>query len=116
MEVRFRLTRKRVAALGVGAGLVSAGVAYATIPDGNKVFTACMLNKVGTVRLIDPSLPASNLMSHCLSSLETQVSWNQRGQAGPTGPTGPQGQAGPTGPSGPQGLAGPTGPTGPQGL
>jgi hypothetical protein len=26
---------------------------------------ACMLKNVGTVRLIDPSLPSSNLMSHC---------------------------------------------------
>ena len=36
---------------------LAAGIAYATIPDGGKVYTACMLNGVGTIRLIDPSLP-----------------------------------------------------------
>ena len=60
---------------------VAAGAAYATIPDGNKVYTACMLKNIGTLRLIDTSLPASNLMSHC-TVLETMVTWNQQGQAG----------------------------------
>jgi hypothetical protein len=27
--------------------------------------TACMLKNVGTVRLIDTSLPAGNLLGHC---------------------------------------------------
>ena len=35
-----------------------AGIAYATIPGAGAVYTACMLKNVGTVRLIDPSLPA----------------------------------------------------------
>jgi collagen triple helix repeat protein len=103
---------------------VAGGAAYAAIPDGSKVYTACMLKNVGTVRLIDPSLPASNIMSHCNSRLETQVTWNQQGQAGPPGPTGPKGATGPagsdgakgaTGPPGPAGSDGATGPTGPQG-
>jgi hypothetical protein len=58
---------------------LATGIAYATIPDANKVYTACVLKNVGTIRLIDPSLPSSNLMSHC-SSLETQVSWNQQAE------------------------------------
>ncbi len=105
------------------------GVAYATIPDGGHVYTGCMLKNIGTMRLIDPSLPAGNLMSHC-TALETQISWNQSGQAGPAGPagdtgaTGPQGDAGPAGPAGPQGpkgdtgdagATGATGPAGPEG-
>ena len=67
------------------------GLAYATIPSsGGNVYTACMLKGVGTLRLIDPSLPSSNLMSHC-SSLETQVSWNQTGQPEAAGAQGQQG-------------------------
>ncbi len=91
--------------------IVAGGVAYATIPDVGKVYTACMLKNVGTIRLIDPSLPASNLMSHC-SSLETQVSWNQQGQAGPAGPKGDTGAAGAIGATGATGAAGPQGPKG----
>jgi len=114
MSVRVRLTRKRVVILVAVAGLVSAGVAYATIPDGNKVFTACMLKNVGTVRLIDPSLPAANPMAHC-SSLETQVSWSQQGQPGPTGPAGPQGQPGKDGLNGTDGRDGTNGTNGTNG-
>jgi hypothetical protein len=73
-----------------------------------------MLKNVGTVRLIDPSLPASSLMSHC-TSLETQITWNQQGQPGPQGPAGAAGPAGPQGPKGDTGDAGPAGPQGPQG-
>src|SRR5262245_30813 len=58
--------------------LASAIALYAAIPDGNKTYTACVLKSVGTIRLIDPSLPASNLMSHC-TPLETQITWNEQG-------------------------------------
>ena len=77
LRVRSRMKtflRKRTAqvALAIVALLtVAGGVAYATIPDSNKVFSACMLNTVGTIRLIDKSLPDSNPMSHCSSTLET---------------------------------------------
>ena len=38
----------------VAAGIAAAsGIAYATIPDANKVYTACMLKNLGTIRLID---------------------------------------------------------------
>jgi collagen triple helix repeat protein len=86
----------------------AAGIAYATIPAANKVYTACMLKNIGTIRLIDPTLPAPDLRSHC-TALETQVTWNQEGQAGPPGP---QGQEGPTGAGGPTGAPGPKGDTG----
>ena len=107
MELRLGLTRKRVATFVVLAGLVTAGVAYATIPDSNGVYTACKLNATGTIRLIDPSLPPANLMSHCVS-VETQVSWNQVGQQGPQGTQGPQGNPGKDGTNG---APGPTGPS-----
>jgi hypothetical protein len=68
-----------------------------------------MLNNVGTIRLIDPSLASTSLMSHC-TSYETQMSWNQAGQQGPQGLQGAKGEAGP------QGLQGAKGEAGPQGL
>jgi hypothetical protein len=96
------------------AGVV--GVAYATIPDSDGAIHACMLKKLGTIRLIDPAAG-----QQCAASLEAAVDWNVRGQqglpgpAGPAGPQGPQGDPGATGVQGPQGPAGDTGPTGPQG-
>lgn len=78
------------AALGVAGG-----AAYATIPDNSRGYTACVLNKVGTVRLIDPSLPATNPQSHC-TSLETTITWNQQGQPGPQVPKGDAGAHGAT--------------------
>jgi hypothetical protein len=107
----------RLAILGVALFAMAGGIAYATIPGSAQVYTACMLKNVGTVRLIDPSLPSSNLMSHC-TSLETQVTWNQQGQQGPpggTGATGPKGDTGATGQQGPKGDTGATGQQGPKG-
>jgi type VI secretion system Hcp family effector len=93
---------------------VAGGIAYAAIPDGGNVYTACMLKSTGTIRLIDPSLPSSNLMSHC-TPLEQQLSWNQVGQPGAagakgaTGAQGAKGDVGATGPQGPKGDAGASG-------
>jgi hypothetical protein len=108
MERRLRFTRRRVATATILLGLVSAGVAYAAIPDGNGVFTACKLNVTGTIRLIDPSI--SGALGHCSTSLETQISWNQKG---PKGDPGAAGAAGVKGDRGPQGLPGPQGDPGP---
>lgn len=113
----------RGAAIGVAAAAAVAlagGIAYAAIPDANRVFTACVLNKVGAIRLIDPSLPPSNLGGHC-SSFETQVTWNAQGQPGAPGAKGDKGDPGAPGadgapgPLGPKGDTGETGPAGPQG-
>jgi hypothetical protein len=88
------------------------GVAYATIPDGSSgAYTACVLNRVGTIRIIDPSLGKSSLLGHC-TSLEREITWNQTGPTGLQGPAGPQGL---TGASGPAGATGPTGPASPLG-
>lgn len=84
-----RRSARRMVCVGV-LFAAAAGIAYAAIPDGGGVYTACMLNKVGTVRLIDPALPASNLMSHC-TSVETQFTFNQRGQQGVPGVPGNDG-------------------------
>jgi len=115
MTFRRRLGRRAtVGAAAALAAMAAAGIAYATIPDGNGVFTACKLNATGTIRLIDPSLGASSLLGHC-TSLETQISWNQQGQPGPVGPQGAPGPAGPQGPKGDTGNTGAAGPAGPEG-
>jgi hypothetical protein len=56
-----------------------------------------MLNGIGTMRLIDKSLPWTNFMTHC-SDKETEVSWNQLGQQGLHGPPGDKGPLGDKGP------------------
>ncbi len=110
----------RLGVLSVALLAVAGGIAYATIPAGNHVYTACYQRITGTMRLIDPSLPGHDLRSHC-SFFEQEISWNQQGVQGQTGPTGatgatgPQGAAGEAGPGGPTGAEGPQGPTGAQG-
>ena len=105
MEVRLRLTRTRVAMLAAVVVAIGAGVAYAAIPSDGKVFTACMLKNVGTIRLTDKTLPSSNVLSHC-SSLEAEVSWNQQGQPGTPGAKGGKGDPGERGAAGAPGAKG----------
>ena len=105
MNAVFGRRGRRLSVLVVAGLAVAGGVAYATIPSSGNVYTACMLKHIGTIRLIDPTLPSSSLMSHC-TALETQISWNQTGQPGPVGPPGPKGDTGAAGPAGAQGPAG----------
>jgi hypothetical protein len=95
---------KRIVCVGV-LFAAAAGIAYAAIPDSQGVYTGCMLNKVGTVRLIDPSLPASNLMSHC-TNVETKFTFNQQGQQGAPGLRGAPGKDGAPGADGKDGKDG----------
>jgi hypothetical protein len=95
---------KRIVCVGV-LFAAAAGIAYAAIPDSKGVYTACMLDKVGTVRLIDPSLPASNLMSHC-TNVETKFTFNQQGQQGAPGLPGAPGANGKDGADGKDGKDG----------
>ncbi len=84
-----------VAAVVVAAALVG-GVAYATIPGPDKVYSACMLKGVGTIRLIDKTLSSTSFMSRCTDK-EMEIAWNQAGPAGlpgPKGDTGPKGEKG----------------------
>jgi hypothetical protein len=107
-----RNCRSRVLRVALVTGVllaVAGGVAYATIPDAAGVYTACKLNALGTIRLIDPALPSTSLLQHCNTSFETQISWNQQGQPGPQGPRGV------TGDTGAQGLKGDKGDQGIQG-
>jgi hypothetical protein len=87
-DIRIHLGRRAVLVVVLVLGLLAAaGVAYATIPDAGGVYTACKLNATGTIRLIDPSGPSSSLLSHC-TALESQITWNQKGQPGAPGKDG----------------------------
>jgi hypothetical protein len=87
----------RLALTVLSALAISGSLAYAAIPDTSGSFTGCVLNNVGTIRLIDTS--KSSLLGHCTSH-ETQVKWNARGPAGDAGAPGPPGPAGPKGDAG----------------
>ena len=92
----------------VGGVALGSGVAMAGIPGPTGVITACYGKAWGFTRIVDPS---KTTCGHG----ETQISWNQVGQAGATGDPGPQGTPGATGATGPQGDPGPQGAPGPQG-
>jgi len=92
----------------VGAVLLTAGIAYASIPDIAGVIHGCYGKSGGDLRVID------NTVTNCQKT-ETSLSWNIQGVQGPQGAQGLQGPVGPAGPQGAQGAIGPQGPTGPQG-
>ncbi|HVM57765.1 MAG TPA: hypothetical protein VMT74_09890 [Gaiellaceae bacterium] len=104
----------RIAVLSTVLLAVAGGIAYATIPDSNNVYNACLLKATGTIRLIDTSLPSHDFRSHC-TAFEEAVSWNAQGQPGAQGPPGPAGAKGDPGDTGLQGPKGDTGDPGPKG-
>jgi hypothetical protein len=102
------MRRKRLLTAATGVLLavaIAGGVAYATIPGPGNVYNACMLRGLGTIRLIDKSLPSTNLMSRCTDK-ENEISWNQAGQPGPAGPQGAKGEPGTNGTNGTDGKDG----------
>lgn len=112
------MRRTRVLTAAAGALLavaIAGGVAYATIPGPGNVYNACMLKGLGTIRLIDKSLPSTNLMSRC-TDRETEISWNQAGQPGPAGTPGARGEPGPPGKNGANGTNGTNGTDGKDGV
>jgi hypothetical protein len=113
---RLRLSTRGLAIglAAVAALAMAGGLAYASIPGAGNVYTACMLKGVGTIRLIDKSLPSTNLMSHCTDK-ETEISWNQTGQPGPAGLQGTKGDPGAPGTNGTDGRDGAQGPKGDKG-
>ncbi|MEA2509077.1 MAG: hypothetical protein QOG21_1159, partial [Actinomycetota bacterium] len=105
MTREARVRRRSIGVLVVLVGLiVAAGVAYAAIPDSTGVYTACKLNAAGTIRLIDPSLPSTNVLGHC-TSLETLITWNQKGLKGDPGANGANGSPGTPGADGKNGVS-----------
>lgn len=92
----------RAFAWGCVAGLALAavstgGVALAHGGDASQVH-ACVTEKSGTVRVIEPD-------GVCRDS-EAALDWAIEGVSGPAGPQGPAGPAGPAGPQGPAGASG----------
>ena len=111
--LRWPVQRFVLATIAIFAAAV--GIAYATSAEsGSAVVNACMLKNVGTIRLIDTSLPSTNLLSHC-TSLERPVSWNQQGQPGKDGKDGLPGTNGQPGTNGTNGAPGRDGAQGPAG-
>lgn len=105
------MNRKRLLTVAAGAVVavaIACGIAYATIPGAGNVYSACMVKGVGTIRLIDKSLPSTNLMSHCTDK-ESEISWNQAGQPGPAGLQGAKGEPGAPGKDGANGTSGTNG-------
>jgi hypothetical protein len=100
----FRRRALTISAAAIAGFAIAGGIAYATIPGPDKVFAACMLKGIGTIRLIDKSLPSTNPMSHC-TDRETEISWNQAGQPGPAGPQGLKGEPGAPGTDGKDGVS-----------
>ncbi len=114
------------AALGAGAA-----IAAGAIPGSDGTITGCYANTEGAnivdkdlsyrelpgaLRVIDPSLPHTvklpggpeepNLAAVCEPQQETQITWNQKGPAGPPGEPGKEGKPGGSGPAGGQGTPG----------
>lgn len=91
------MRRRDVVAAAAGAvvaTVLAGSVAWAAIPGDGGVYSACMLKNVGTVRLIDKSLPPGNFMSHCKPALEVEIAWNQQGLQGLPGAPGATGADG----------------------
>src|SRR5262249_38247191 len=91
-----RRSRRFLLAAAATAAL-TAGIAYAAIPDSGNVYHACVLKNVGTMRLIDTA--KSGTLGRC-TALEQEISWNASGAQGPVGPVGPKGDPGEPGAKG----------------
>ena len=73
----------------VAAFAVAGGIAYASIPDAGGTYHACMLKGIGTIRIIDPE------KQRCSAALETEITFNQKGQDGVNGASPTVAQVGP---------------------
>jgi hypothetical protein len=117
-----RFARRRIVLASLTASILVLALAtnaFASIPDQNQVFHACVQSGTlpipgqGSIRLIDTD------KGQTCTRYETPISWSANGGAtGPTGPAGPAGAtgaSGASGPSGPAGIVGATGPIGPSG-
>jgi Collagen triple helix repeat (20 copies) len=92
------------------AVLLGGSGAFGAIPGTGGKIDACYTKIGGLVRVVDKAKGES-----CGSKLETPLSWNQAGAAGPVGPKGDIGPAGVKGEKGDAGLAGAAGAKGEKG-
>ncbi|HVX29647.1 MAG TPA: hypothetical protein VHA53_04135 [Nitrolancea sp.] len=92
--------------------LAVAANAFASIPDHNEVYHACVqsgnlpLPGAGSIRMIDTD------RGQTCNHFETPITWNVNGPTGATGAQGNTGPTGATGATGPTGLAGTNGSNG----
>ena len=81
----------RVLIVGIGAlAIIGGGATYASIPNDNGVFTACVTKSSGAVRLIDTERKPR---PQCKTG-EFKVRWNQAGKPGANGTNGTNGVSG----------------------
>jgi hypothetical protein len=108
MEVKVRVTRKRVGAVVAALALVLTGVALGVTSnayaDANGVYHGCVGTESGILRML--------AAGESCRQKEAPIDWNQ---VGPQGPQGEKGETGDTGPQAPQGIQGPQGLQGPKG-
>jgi hypothetical protein len=84
MDVRYRLTRKRVVLLvGLVMLFTAGGIAYATIPDASGVIHGCYVRSTGALKVIDSG------KGQACNSEQQALNWNQTGPSGLQGATGP---------------------------
>jgi len=65
--------------VAAAAFAAAGGIAYASIPDAGGTYHACMLKGIGTIRIIDTD------KQRCNTALETEITFNQKGQDGLNG-------------------------------
>ena len=110
---RLGRSLRRAAVLAVMLAIAAAvGIATGAIPDGSGKITGCYTKVGGVLRVIDTE---KNPPQRCAANLETQITWSQRGPAGPVGAKGDQGERGPAGADGAPGGEGDAGPQGERG-
>jgi hypothetical protein len=108
---RLRRSVRRVVMLGALLAIAATvAVASGAIPGAGGTIDACYTNIGGVVRVIDKAKGEK-----CTAKLETALSWNQTGPAGPAGAPGPKGADGAPGPKGEPGAQGERGPAGADG-
>lgn len=90
-----RLVGSRGFAALLGATVMAGigSIAWATIPGGDGIISACYKDRTGVLRVIDAEQDAG-----CRRN-ETPISWNQQGSQGEQGVPGAQGEQGEPGPS-----------------
>ena len=113
MELRFHVTRKRVATFTAAVALVATGAAIGVTSnaytDANGVYKGCVDKSGGNLRVLTPTGQS------CKNS-EIAIDWNQVGPQGPQGIQGLKGDQGIQGLKGDQGIQGIEGIQGIQGL
>ena len=82
MEIHVQVKRRHLVVFAMLTAAIVGAVAYAAIPNGGGIYTACTVKTTGTIRLIDPSLGPKNRLGHCTAQ-ESPITWS-KAAASPT--------------------------------